>query len=90
MKQLCKCNLQDYMTACFVKARKSENLTQAKFSEKLMMDVRSYASLKHGKSLCCTLTFVIYLCFLCKDVEALVRDLREILLKAHSGEHENS
>ena len=87
MKQLCKCDLRDYMTTCFVKARKSENLTQAKFSEKLMMDVRSYASLEHGKSLCCTLTFVTYLCFLCKDVNALVHDLREILLKAYSGEH---
>lgn len=33
-----------------------------------------------------TFTFVIYLCFFCKDVDALVCDLRNILLKAQNGE----
>lgn len=86
MKQLCKCELRDYMTDILFKVRKREKLTQAKFSEKLMMDVRSYASLEHGESLCCTLTFMIYLCFFCKDVDALIRDLRSILLKAQNDE----
>ena len=86
MKQLCKCELKDYMTTILFKARKREKLTKAKFSEKLMMDVRSYASLEHGESLCCTLTFIIYLCFFCKDVDVLVQDLRNILLKAQNDE----
>ena len=86
VKHLCKCDLRDYMADCLAKARKHERLFQAKFSERLMMDVRSYASLEHGESLCCTLTFIIYLCFFCKDVDALVRDLRNILLKAQNGE----
>lgn len=86
MKQLCKCELKDYMTGILFKARKREKLTQAKFSEKLMMDVRSYASLEHGENLCCTLTFIIYLCFFCKDVDSLVQDLRNILRKVQNGE----
>ena len=86
IKQLCKCELEDYMTDILFKTRKSEKVTQARFSEKLMMDVRSYAALEHGENLCCTLTFIIYLCFFCKDVDGLVQDLRSILLKAQSDE----
>ena len=86
MKNICKCALRDYMTDCLSKTRKSEKLTQAKFSEKLMMDTRSYASLEHGESLCCTLTFIIFLCFHCKGVDGLIDDLRKILLKAQNDE----
>lgn len=86
MKNTCKCALREYMTNCLSKARKNEKLTQAKFSEKLMMDTRSYASLEHGESLCCTLTFIIFLCFHCKDVNGLIEDLRKVLLKAQTDE----
>lgn len=86
MKNSCKCALRDYLTDCLVNARKREKLTQAKFSEKLMMDTRSYSSLEHGESLCCTLTFIIYLCFFCSDVNSLVSDLRDIILKVQSDE----
>ena len=82
MKHICKCALRSYMTRRLTDARKQAHLTQARFSEKLMMDTRSYANLEHGKSLCCTLTFIIFLCFHCKDVDALIRDLREIILMA--------
>ena len=86
MKNFCKCALRDYMTDRLLKTRKSEKLTQAKFSEKLMMDTRSYVALEHGESLCCTLTFIIYLCIYCKDVDRFVHDLREIILKAQNDE----
>ena len=66
MKHSCICALRDYMTDCLSKTRKSEKLTQANFSEKLMMASRSYAALEHGDSLCCTLTFIIFLCFTAK------------------------
>ena len=74
------------MTDCLSKTRKRERLTQAKFSEKIMMDTRSYASLEHGESLCCTLTFIIFLCFHCKDVDGMIDDLREPLRKAQYDE----
>ena len=46
-----------------------------------MMDTRSYAALEHGDSLCCTLTFILYLVLFCKDVDELVMDLREIVMR---------
>ncbi len=81
MKERCKCALRDYMTMTFLKARHDEQLTQAQFAELLMLDTRSYADLEHGESLCCTLTFIIYLVSFCKEPETLIRDLRTILLK---------
>lgn len=51
-------------TVLLFQTHKRESLTQAKFSELLMMDTRSYASPEHVKSLCCALTFIIPLCFL--------------------------
>ena len=90
MKHTCKCALRSYMTRCLSDARKEANLTQARFSEKLMMDTRSYSDLEHGKSLCCTLTFIIYLVFFCKDVDALIRDLREIIIDAYNDERSAS
>ena len=86
MKKSCKCALRDYLTKCLVDTRKREKLTQARFSEKLMMDTRSYSSLEHGESLCCTLTFILYLCFFCTDVDVLISDLREIVLKVQNDE----
>ena len=41
MKHICKCALRSYMTRCLTDARKQSHLTQARFSEKLMMDTRS-------------------------------------------------
>ncbi len=86
MKKLCKYALRDYMTQLLFKARQDEQLTQAKFAELLMMDTRSYSDLEHGESLCCTLTFIIYLVSFCKDTDALVRDLRMLLFNASNDE----
>lgn len=63
MKYICKCGLRSYLTRCLTDARKQAHLTQSRFLEKLMMDTRSYANLEHGKRLCCTLMFIIYLVF---------------------------
>lgn len=87
MKNIYKCALKDYLTDCLCKTRKSNKLTQAEFSEALMMDVRSYVCLEHGKNLCCTLTFIIFICFYCKDVDGHINDLRKILLAYKNSEH---
>ena len=55
-----------------------------------MMDTRSYAALEHGDSLCCTLTFILYLVLFCNDVEGLVSDLREIVLRHLSAEEDTA
>ncbi len=90
MKRTCKSALRSCMTRRLTDARKQSHLTQAKFSEKLMMDTRSYADLEHGKSLCCTLTFIIYLVFICKDVDAFIQDLREIILNSYKDDRSAS
>ena len=80
MKQTCKCELREYMTDCLTRARIENSMSQSEFSEHLMMDTRSYAALEHGDSLCCTLTFILYLVLFCKNVDELVKDLREIVM----------
>ena len=82
MKYECKCALRAYMAARFARTRKDAELTQAAFSEILMVDTRSYVDLEHGRNLCGTLTFV----FLCKDVDDFVQELRKIILDA--ADHE--
>ena len=47
-------------------------LTQAQMAELLQMDVRSYVELDHGKSMCSTLSFVLFLLYCCSDTEVLV------------------
>lgn len=90
MKRTCKSAIRSYMTRRLTDAQKQSHLTQARFSEKLMMDTRSYADLEHGKSLCCTLTFIIYLCFFCENVDALIQDLRAIIRNSYEDDRSAS
>ena len=50
-----------------------------------MIDARSYADLEHGACLCCTLTFGLFLLFCCKDKDALLEDMKVLILKACNG-----
>lgn len=86
MKQLCKYALRSYMSSRLAQARKNAGLSQAAFSTKLMMDIRSYAEIEHGKSFCSALTFILYLVFFCDDVENLIKDLRQIITDACNEE----
>lgn len=90
MKQLCKYALRSYMSSRLAQARKNAGLSQAAFSTKLMMDIRSYAEIEHGKSFCSTLTFILYLVFVCKDVDGLISDLRQIILDICNEERSDS
>ena len=83
MKYQCKCSLRDYLSQRLAKARKEAGMTQSRFSELLMMDTRSYVDLEHAQSFCCTLTFILYLCFCCEDVVGLVDDLRRIVQEVY-------
>ena len=90
MKRTCKSTLRSYMTRRLTDARKQFHFSQARFSEKLMIDPRSYADLEHGKSLCSTLTFIIYLCFFCEDVDVLIQDLRKIIIASYENDRSAS
>ena len=45
-------------------------------AEYLVMDIRSYADIDSGKSACGLLTFVLYLMYLCPDIEELINEIR--------------
>ena len=58
-----KCALRTYMSHSLAETRREQTLSQTKFSERLMIDTRSYVDLERGECLCCTLTFVLFLMF---------------------------
>lgn len=82
LRNICKCALRDYMSRCLAKTRHSEKLSQERFSEQLLIDTRSYADLERGEYLCCTLTFILFLVFHCDDVDAVLQDMKRIILDA--------
>ena len=84
MKQACKCALQEHLAKHLAKVRFEEKLTQDKFAEMLMINPRSYSNLESGRNCCCTLTFIMFLAFCCKDVDAFVSELRSIILNVIS------
>ena len=56
--------------------RISLELTQDKMAESLMIDVRSYADIDRGISMCGTLTFVLFLLQYCQDTADLLSRIR--------------
>lgn len=89
MKNTCKCALRTYMSQRLAETRREQNLSQTKFSERLMIDTRSYVDLEHRECLCCTLTFVLFLMFCCKDRDMILEDMKALILKACNGNYPN-
>ena len=56
--------------------RISLNMTQDKMAEALLIDVRSYADIDRGVSLCGTLTLAIFLVYLCPEPASLLREIQ--------------
>ena len=48
--------------------------------------LRFYADLEYGKSLCCTLTFILYFVFFCKNVDALIQNPRKIIIDSYEDD----
>lgn len=86
MKKECKCAFRAAMANRFKYARTEAKLSQAKFSELLLIDERTYIRLEHGANCCCALTLILYLVFVCKDVQGFVDEMREIILKVYREE----
>lgn len=59
-----------------IQHRASKRLTQAQMAELLMMDTRSYVDLDHGKHMCSTLTFVLFLLYCCRDPAEFIEEIR--------------
>lgn len=86
MKKECKCAFQIAMAKRFKDARTEAKLTQAKFSELLLVDERTYIRLEHGANCCCALTLLLYLAFVCKDVQGFVEEMRKVILNVYDKE----
>lgn len=89
MRDRCKQALRVYMSKRFRQERCDAGLTQARFADQLMMDGRCYAALEAGSNLCSTVTFVMYLVFFCKDRDAFIEELRQVILDAGRAEPED-
>lgn len=83
MKHQYKCSMCNYLSQCLVRTRQEAGLTQSKFSKFLVTDTRSYADLNHTPNSCCMLSFILYLCFYCKDINGLVRNLKQLILDVY-------
>ncbi len=79
--------LRAFMASDFYTTRKALSITQMEMADMLDIDLRSYADLEHGASLCSTRVFLRYI-FLCKkdrmqflkDIEGVLREVDDDLL----------
>lgn len=85
MKRLYLKVLKHYLHKQFKDTRKRLGLTQAKMAEKLEIDTRSYSDIDNGKSLCSTLTFILFLLYYCPDLMKLLEEIRKILEDAKNS-----
>ena len=76
MRNLYNKELKEICHEHIIAAKIENGLTQSQMAEYLIMDIRSYADIDSGKSVCGLLTFVLYLIYLCPDVEELIDEIR--------------
>lgn len=58
------------------KDRKDLGMTQSQMAEKLELDLRSYSNVENDKSLCSTVTMMLYLLYICPDANELMKEIR--------------
>ena len=56
--------------------RKELGLTQAEMATKLQIDLRTYCNIESGRSLCGTMTLLMYLVYICPDVNGLLENIK--------------
>lgn len=76
MRNLYNKQLKEICHKHIISAKIENGLTQAQMAECLVMDIRSYADIDSGKSSCGLLTFVLYLMYLCPDIDELIEEIR--------------
>lgn len=62
--------------ASLTQTRTAKGLTQSEMAERLSMDDRSYIDLDHGKTCCSAVTLILFLLYLCDDVDQFLEELR--------------
>ena len=82
MRNTYKTILKEYLHERILTDRKKNKLPQEKMAERLLMDWRSYIDIEHGKNLCSTTTFVMYLLEFCDDPKEILEEIRELFTQA--------
>ena len=67
MRKQCEQILKNLFYENLTYTRNQKKMTQDEMAEVLMMDVRSYVELDHGKSSCSALTLCLFLVFACEN-----------------------
>lgn len=77
MKNLYRQALIETVQASFKETRKEIlHISQDEMSEKLLLSCRSYIEFERGRSLCNSLSLVLYLIYYCPDPVGFLEDVR--------------
>lgn len=85
MKMTRECELRDYLTARIAKACKKNLCEESGYLKLLVKDIGVKGGRKQDRCFCCTLSFIIYICFFCSDVNALIEELRSVIMGAYGA-----
>ena len=69
--------LKTFFYQNLIQTRLALGITREKMAETLVMDVRSFFNLDHGKNCCSALTLSLFLIYYCSDVESFLQELKE-------------
>ncbi len=86
MKSIYYSMLRSMLANHMRKTRKELGWTQAQMAEKLELDLRSYSNVENDKSLCSTMTLMLYLSYICPDADQLLQEIKsemDAMKKAH-------
>lgn len=76
MRKTYQAILKHHFHSTLVRTRTNLGLTQSEMAERLAMDDRSYIDLDHGKSCCSAITLVLFLIYVCRDVDGFLEELQ--------------
>ncbi len=85
MRKTYEAILKEYLHKRIVNDRRENHLIQEKMAELLVMDPRSYSDIEHGKTMCSTLTFTLYMLHFCDDPGTLLREIEELFTAAEKN-----
>lgn len=71
--------LKEYFRFALLQCREENRLSQEEMAHRLAMVTRSYIGLEHGESCSSSVTFVLFLLYLCPDPTAFLNELRRAL-----------
>lgn len=70
--------LKHHFHNTLVRTRTHLGLTQSEMAERLAMDDRSFTDLDHGKNCCSAITLVLFLIYVCEDVDGFLDELQRV------------